>query len=110
MAVIASGVYALVAVLGVVGLMLTRERAAALLLGAVVLAHVAPVLLAFGSTRFRVPIEPVLLLGAACLVTSLPEVWRDASVGRRRAAFLAGLVMALIIESGRRFFLSPLQV
>ncbi|MEE2672286.1 MAG: glycosyltransferase family 39 protein [Myxococcota bacterium] len=109
-AAIVSGVYALVAVLGVVGLMLIRDRTAALLLGAVVLAHVAPVLLAFGSTRFRVPIEPVLLLGAACLVTSVPEIWREASVGRRRAAFLAGLVMALIIESGRRFFLSPLLV
>ena len=109
-AALVSGVYVAVAVLGVVGLILLRDRTAARLMATVVLAHVAPVLLAFGSTRFRVPVEPILLLGTACLVTSLPVSWQEASLARRRAAFAAGLLMALVLESGRRFFLSPLLV
>ena len=95
------------AILGAVGLALARNLRVVVLLVSVLLAHVGPAILAFGTTRFRLPMEPVLLLGAAWLVTSLPSAWGESSVRRRRVALLVGLCVALVIESGRDFFLSP---
>lgn len=102
--------YVGVAIFGAAGLVLLRDSRTALLLGAVLAAHVGPVLLAFGSTRFRLPIEPVLLLAAACAVTALPGAWREASIARRWLVFASGLGVAIVIQSGHRFFLSPFLI
>jgi 4-amino-4-deoxy-L-arabinose transferase-like glycosyltransferase len=99
--------YGVVALAGVVGLALARERRLAALLAALALAHVAPVIVAFASTRFRVPIMPLLILGASAFAIGPARCWAEASRAQRGTAILAGtlLVSCWIVE--REAWLSP---
>ena len=63
------------------------------------LGHLWPTVVAFATTRFRLPIMPMFLLGAAYLATSPRTVWSQLS-NRGRAAFLAsGALMAWLVLS-----------
>ncbi len=83
--------YAVVVVSGVVGLILcgtsTARRASAVFIAA----HLLPALATFALTRFRLPIMPLLILGAAALALALPRCWSEASLRRRLAAATAAL-------------------
>jgi hypothetical protein len=86
--------YLLVLLAGVGGLSLGRDRQAARLFALYVVAHLLPVALAFGLTRFRQPFMPVLAVYAAVLLCEPRALWREASA-LRRAATLAAVVVAL---------------
>jgi hypothetical protein len=74
-----------VLVAGLAGLWRMRDRGAQLVpLGGLLVATTLSALLAYGNARFRTVSEPVLLVGAAALVTSL----RSPSSPRRRTASL----------------------
>jgi 4-amino-4-deoxy-L-arabinose transferase-like glycosyltransferase len=80
-----------VALLGVAGLALRTDAEQATLLGGMAAALVLPVLLAFAITRFRLPLEPILLVGTALLLDGGRAAWSDAS-GLRRAVAVGSLL------------------
>ena len=92
---------------GTAGLVLSRERRLAALLAAVALAHVVPVILTFPNTRFRLPIMPLLIVGAAALLVSPSASWRTAGRARRVTAVAALLVLLVCIVSEGEAWLSP---
>jgi 4-amino-4-deoxy-L-arabinose transferase-like glycosyltransferase len=64
-------------------------------------AHVLPVIVAFGISRFRLPLVPVLAVAAAALAVEPRAAWAAAGTGRRGAAALALLLFAVILYAGR---------
>jgi hypothetical protein len=73
---------------GTAGLALGAGRLGALFV-ALVAAHLVPVVVAFGITRFRLPLGPLLAVAGAALALSPRSAWDAASVPRRAAAALA---------------------
>ncbi|MEE3329992.1 MAG: glycosyltransferase family 39 protein, partial [Myxococcota bacterium] len=100
-ALIALASYVAVAVAGVVGLVLMRNASALVGFALFSLSQIGPTLITFASSRFRMPLIPLLLIGAALLMTSGPALWREASGRRRMVALQAGLVMIAILFWGR---------
>lgn len=100
-ALIALASYVAVAVGGVVGLVLMRNKS--ILVGFVFysLSQIGPTLITFANSRFRMPLIPLLLIGAALLMISGPALWREASGRRRMVALQAGLAMLAILFWGR---------
>lgn len=99
--------YLLVVFPGVAGLALARDRRLAALFGLVILAHLAPTIVAFNNTRFRLPVMPILIVTAAGLAVSPRACWREAT-GLQRAAAVAGVALLLLmIVSERSAMLSP---
>lgn len=92
---------------GTAGLVLSRERRLAALLAALSLAHVVPVILTFPNTRFRLPIMPLLIVGAAALLVSPSASWRAAGRARRVTAVAALLLLLVCIVSEGEAWLSP---
>jgi 4-amino-4-deoxy-L-arabinose transferase-like glycosyltransferase len=91
--------YLIVLVPGVAGLLLARERALTRLFGLCLLAHVLPPLLAFALSRFRLPVMPVFMIGAAWLACAPSAAWRGASTRRRLAAGLLALAALGVVAS-----------
>lgn len=102
--------YVALALLGVLGLALLPDRDAALLLAGALAALVAPALLAFAVTRFRLPVEPILIVGAGVVLTQGRQAWRRASPVRRIVAVSALLALAVVLWLGRQAFLSPTAI
>jgi hypothetical protein len=108
-AIVTAVTYIAIAILGCAGLVLARERTAAAFLAAVAAGWVAPVVIAFAATRFRLPVEAILIAGSAPLLAEGPTLWREASGARKGAAVAAALAMAIVIASGAHTFLSPVH-
>jgi hypothetical protein len=99
--------YVVMAVLGVVGIVLSRRPREFALLTWIAILHVLPVILTFATTRFRMPIEPLLVLGTATLLATGRADWRAASQTRRATALAAGAAMIILLGLGADAFLSP---
>lgn len=99
--------YLAVLFLGSAGLALASERRVASLLAALALAHVIPVIVTFANTRFRLPIMPLLILGAGALVVAPAVRWREAARSQRVLAVVILLVLLACVVSERAAFLSP---
>ena len=107
LAVITASSYVLVTLLGCAGLVLARRRAAVLYLGMVCAAMIVPVTIAFSGTRFRMPIEPILIVACAPILAEGKTLWREATLARRIIAVAAVVAMAILIGSEYQAFLSP---
>jgi 4-amino-4-deoxy-L-arabinose transferase-like glycosyltransferase len=93
------GSWCVLALAGAAGWALAGGGPGVRVLGAFVLLHVLPVIVTFGCSRFRLPIVPVLMLGAALLAVRGAECWRACS-GRRRGLVIAATAgMALVVGS-----------
>jgi 4-amino-4-deoxy-L-arabinose transferase-like glycosyltransferase len=86
--------YIAMAVAGVGGLILARNSAAAGLLALFAMAQIAPTLVTFALSRFRLATMAVLIIGAAVLARRDGSPWTAASPGRRRAA-VAGMAILM---------------
>jgi 4-amino-4-deoxy-L-arabinose transferase-like glycosyltransferase len=106
-ALVAALSYVAVAILGAVGIVLSRKREEVAVLAWMALLHVLPVILTFATTRFRMPIEPFLVLGTAILLATGRTDWRAAPQGRRAAALAGGAAMVILLGLGADAFLSP---
>jgi len=95
---LAIGGWCVVALAGVAGWCLAGGPEGRLLAAFVAL-HVLPAIVAFGCSRFRIPIVPVLLLGTALLAVRGRTAWREASPQRRGIALGAAGLLALVIAS-----------
>jgi 4-amino-4-deoxy-L-arabinose transferase-like glycosyltransferase len=93
------GSWCLLALAGVAGWAIAGGGPGARLLAAFVLLHLLPVIVTFGCSRFRMPIVPVLMLGAALLAVHGAESWRACSARRRGVALAATLGVAVVIGS-----------
>jgi hypothetical protein len=100
-AIVAAGVLAL-APLGAAGLVLSANSSRPLvgLFSATLLGLILPLIVAFASTRHRLPCMLIFLQGSAWLGVHGRAAWRDASRGRRVGAALAAGGLALLIASG----------
>jgi 4-amino-4-deoxy-L-arabinose transferase-like glycosyltransferase len=98
--------YIAVAVLGTTGLVLYLRSGAGFLL-LVATAFVVPVIVTFANTRFRLPIEGILLIGTALLFAEGRTSWREAGWFHRGAAVAAAAGMTCLLALGSRTFLSP---
>lgn len=79
---------------GVAGLALGRGSPAFALIAIFAAAHLAPQILAYGESRYRMPLVPLLALGLALLLTRGPEAWRGAGTVRRAATVTAVGIVA----------------
>lgn len=86
--------FAIVAPFGILGLMLSLGRRRSRLLSLFVAAHVASIVAFFVVARYRLPIVPVLILGASFLVVDAYDRLR---AGRLRHVWWAAPVLALLI-------------
>jgi len=97
--------YVLVALAGMIGLTISRSRDARFLLF-LVASLIAPVLLTFPSTRFRLPIECLFIVGTGLLLARGTRDWKRAHAGQRIAAIVALATTAAIIAAGSNAFMS----
>src|SRR5688500_8418824 len=70
--------------------------------------HLAPTLVTTASSRYRIPVTPIFILGAAALLLHAPRLWNDAGPTRRVAACVV-LFLAAIILAQRIHFIFPPQ-
>ncbi len=90
--------YVLLMLCGSAGLTLARDRGGARLFALFMLAHIAPTLIAYAQTRYRLPLMMLMTVTAADLIVGLPQCWRDASPARRLAtAAITSSVLAVIV-------------
>jgi 4-amino-4-deoxy-L-arabinose transferase-like glycosyltransferase len=89
-----------VALLGTFGLALSWKNPLLRLLFLYAALHLGPPIAAYGSSRYRLPIEPVFILGAAMLATNRRRLWREAPLPQRAAAIGVVVLVGLIIASG----------
>lgn len=89
--------YVAVSVAGVGGLILARGSTAAGLLALFVVAQILPTLITFASSRFRLASVAILIAGAAVWMARDESPWAAATPGRRRAAVVAMVVLAVVI-------------
>ena len=75
---------------GTVGLALYGRGGRGLLVSGIWLYHIAAIGLLAGLTRYRVPLEPLLMIYAAWVIARWGNNWKQASVGRRCSAFILG--------------------
>jgi len=68
--------FVLLELCGTAGLTLARDRGGARLFTLFIIAHVAPTLAAFASTRHRLPLMMLMTVTAADLAVGLPQSWR----------------------------------
>ena len=76
--------------LGTIGLVLYGRGGRGLLISGVWLYHVAAISLLAGLTRYRVPLEPLLMIYAAWFITEWGSHWKNASTPRKASALLCG--------------------
>ncbi len=107
MALLTATSYIAVALLGFAGLLLVGRGRQVAVLYLVVASIVAPVILTFPMTRFRLPIEPILIVGTAVILGGGRRVWASASQWRRLAAALSVAAMAALLWAGANAFMSP---
>jgi hypothetical protein len=101
--------YLVVLLAGAAGLALAPDRRLATLVAALALAHVAPVVVTFANTRFRLPLMPLLIVGAAALAVAPALRWREASRGQRVLAIGTLGLLLLCLAAERDAWLSPTQ-
>lgn len=82
--------------LGAVGMAARARGATGLTLAATVAYHIAPVALLAGLSRYRVPIEPILMIYAGYLLVSPRGVLANLRSSPARLALCGGLLGALI--------------
>jgi len=94
---------------GAAGLtLLPLGRAIGISLLAFAAAHVLPTLAATACSRYRLPLTPIFILGAAALLFNGMSLWKAASMRRRLLAVaMAILVIAILIARAR--FVLPAQ-
>jgi len=97
--------YIVVALAGITGLTLSRSRDARFLLF-LVASLIAPVLLTFPNTRFRLPIECLFIVGSGLLAACGTRDWRQAGTARRVVALVALAAATALIASGSNAFMS----
>jgi hypothetical protein len=90
-----------VALAGVGGWVLAAGRPGWGLVAAFLAAHIVPTIIAFASSRFRIPLVPILIVGGAFLVGEGRRAWREASP--RRRVFAAGSVALTVIIIASRW-------
>lgn len=91
--------YLFVAFSGTAGLVLARRRPLAQLLILWVAVHLAPALVAFATTRFRLPCMPALIVASGALLPEARALWSAASTGRRFVAVAALTALALAMAA-----------
>lgn len=91
--------YAVTTLGGAVGLALLPLGRATSTLVAFGVAHLAPTIVTFAVSRYRVPVEPIFAIGFAALVLQGPALWRTAGVGRRVLAVAAFAIFAILLGS-----------
>ena len=79
--------------LGTLGLVLYGRGGRGLLVSGIWLYHVAAISLLAGLTRYRVPLEPLLMIYAAWFVTEWGSHWKNASIPRKGSAVLCGTLV-----------------
>ena len=72
---------------GVLGLITYGRKAREILIGGILLYHIAAISILAGLTRYRVPLEPLLMLYLAWVFSRRKELWEDMK-GRRIIIFL----------------------
>jgi hypothetical protein len=87
--------------LGTVGLVLYGRGGRGLLVSGIWLYHVAAISMLAGLTRYRVPLEPILMIYAAWFVAEWGGHWSNASIPRKVSAVIFG---ALIVFFTMWFF------
>ena len=97
--------FVVIALLGAIGLVLAPARAGCFLLLTSV-GLVLPALIAFPSTRFRLPVEVLCIVGTGFLLDDPARAWRDAATVRRCATVVAAAAMLWVIASRWDAFLS----
>ena len=95
------------ALAGTAGLGLALGRPGILLLVLAVVLQSVPVVVTFAASRFRLPMIPVLLVGAAWLVVHGREAWRAAGTARRLGVGASVVALTWIIASGWRELVDP---
>ncbi len=98
--------YVVVALFGFAGLILSRQRNCVAVLAIYIASLVVPVILTFPNTRFRLPIEPILIIGSAILLGEGKRLWTTSSPVRRVAAVGSVVAMACVLMSKHKAFLS----
>ena len=98
--------YAAVAISGIGGLMAIRNRRLASLLGLFLASQMLPSIVAFGSSRFRLPLMGVLLLGTAYASTHTRRL-RELPPLHLIAILAAVVIVAALIGSRWDAALSP---
>ena len=76
--------------LGTLGLVLYGRGGRGLLISGIWLYHVAAISLLAGLTRYRVPLEPLLMIYAAWVVSEWGGHWTNASTPRKLSAIVCG--------------------
>jgi len=87
--------------LGTIGLVLYGHRGKGLLVSGIWLYHVAAISLLAGLTRYRVPLEPLLMIYAGWFVVNWGSNWQNASTPRKVSAVIFG---ALVVFFTMWFF------
>jgi len=97
-AILASGVL-LVVPMGAAGLSLSAGRSRMLfwLFTVTLVGHIAPTIVTFASTRFRLPCMLIFIQGTAWLLVHGRPAWREASPRWRVATVLVASGLALLI-------------
>ena len=93
---------------GAMGLTLMKRGPTKRILLVFAVAHIVPVVIAFATARFRVPLLVVLILGLAHLVTERARSWREADTRHRGLAVLA--IWGNIVTAWSWFGVNELQV
>jgi 4-amino-4-deoxy-L-arabinose transferase-like glycosyltransferase len=104
----AVGGYVIVAVLGAAGVMLlVRGRGPVSLVALYAALHVAPTVVAFACSRYRLPVVVLLIIGLAALLVDGKALWSRAGRGRKTAALASATILALLIAARWSTVLSP---
>lgn len=95
--------------LGAIGLALaaSRKRPQVWLLLAFVAGHLVPTLLAFGATRFRVPLHPIFAVSGAWMLVHGRDAWEQASKAHRGAVVATAAIMLWLLTSESRVMWTP---
>jgi 4-amino-4-deoxy-L-arabinose transferase-like glycosyltransferase len=97
---ITSGAYIVLALAGIGGLILCGNTRTVGLFGLVIAGHVAPLLMTFALTRYRLPVMPLLIVAGAPLLLAPVRSFLDATASRRVLAALAMTTALCVIALG----------
>jgi len=92
---------------GTPGLVLLRLGKAAIPILVFALVHLAPTLATSSCSRYRLPLTPLWILGAAGLIVQGPLLWRTATWKRRIAAMVALVLITTILAQRMHSVLPP---
>lgn len=101
-------IHALLLVGGVAGIALGTLRGAGAVTVPLVAAHLLPPIVTLACSRYRVPVIPLLAIGAASLFLEGRRRWREASPSQRSATGMAVVVAAALLAFSAPYLL-PLQ-